>query len=144
MGICWPFTTKLSLTKDKISVIPFLSKALALALTQTHTFICHLPTLSGWLLCVAYYQHILILPSWNNNMAGAQTTQQNWACSRIRLGTNSDVAFGCFSGFIHDWNENVVFFCCWNDIIPGCKATSTAETVHFDTIMWWYQCTALL
>lgn len=42
---------------------------------RSHTFICHLPTLSGWLLCVSYYQHILILPSCNNNIAGTQTTQ---------------------------------------------------------------------
>lgn len=80
----------------------FLSKALALK--QTHTFICHLPTLSGWLLCVSNYQHILILPSWNNNMAGTQTTQQNWACSGIRLDTNSDVGFDDVWLFrFHSW-----------------------------------------
>lgn len=61
---------------------------------QTHTFISHLPTLSGWVLCVSYYQHILILPSWNNNVAGAQTTQHNWACSQMILNTNADVVIG--------------------------------------------------
>lgn len=64
----------------------------SLSLTQTHTFVCHLPTLSGWLVCVSYYQHILILPSWNNNMAGTQTTRQNWACSGTWQHTYSDVA----------------------------------------------------
>lgn len=38
--------------------------------THTHTFICHLPTLSGWLLCVSYNQHILILPSCDGNNTG--------------------------------------------------------------------------
>lgn len=62
--------------KMKFFVNPFLSK---LSHSHRHTFICHLPTLSGWFLCVSYYQHILILPPWNNSMAGTQTTQQNWA-----------------------------------------------------------------
>lgn len=43
--------------------------------TCLHTFVCHLPTLSGRLICVSYYQHILILPPWNNNMADTQTAQ---------------------------------------------------------------------
>lgn len=63
---------------------------------QTHTFLSHLPTLSGWVLCVSYYQQFLILPSWNNNVAGAQKTQHNWACSETTLNTNADVVLTMF------------------------------------------------
>lgn len=56
--------------------------------THTHTFICHLPYLSGWLFCVSYYQHILILPACNNNMAGTQTaedTTPSWTAHTVSV-----------------------------------------------------------
>ncbi len=116
--------------KRKVFVNLLLSNAYSLSLTHTHTFICHPPTLSGWLLCVSYYQHILILPSWNNNMAGTQTTQQNWTCSgtqwQILMWVLMILGISSFISFTENLPvgpDNLVFFYCWDYPIPEFKAT---------------------